>query len=90
MSKPALNPPYRAEHLGSLKRPTALLQARASFHKGDLSPEELKKTEDVAITDIIEMQRRVGVKAITDGEFRRYYSYFSRFIFFSLIISTFG
>jgi methionine synthase II (cobalamin-independent) len=69
-AKPTLNPPFRAEHIGSLKRPASLLEKRAAFNKGAASPQELAKAEDAAIKDIVDLQRRVGIKAVTDGEFR--------------------
>ncbi len=66
-----LNPPFRADHIGSLKRPAKLLQKRKELDDGKTTPEELKVVEDEAIRTIIEMQREVGIKSITDGEFRR-------------------
>ncbi|KAL5534368.1 hypothetical protein ACEPAG_830 [Sanghuangporus baumii] len=72
MPTPVLFPPYRAEHLGSLKRPAELLQKRTAFEKGECTKEDLKPIEDKAIKAIVEMQREVGIKAITDGEFRRH------------------
>ncbi|EIM83799.1 UROD/MetE-like protein [Stereum hirsutum FP-91666 SS1] len=69
---PLLNPPFRADHIGSLKRPAALLQKRAEFDAQKISQEELTKTEDEAINDIVKMQNEVGIKAVTDGEFRRH------------------
>ncbi|KAI0699462.1 UROD/MetE-like protein [Cytidiella melzeri] len=67
-----LHPPFRAEHLGSLKRPAKLLEKRDAFDKKEISAEELKNTEDEAIKAIVQMQREVGIKSITDGEFRRH------------------
>lgn len=72
MSSPVLFPPYRAEHLGSLKRPVELLKKREQFDKGECTKEDLRPLEDKAIKAIVEMQREVGIKAITDGEFRRH------------------
>ena len=72
MTSPVLFPPYRAEHLGSLKRPNDLLQKRDAFDNRKCSRDELSLLEDKAITDIVQMQRDAGIKAITDGEFRRY------------------
>ncbi|OCB90119.1 UROD/MetE-like protein [Sanghuangporus baumii] len=66
MPTPVLFPPYRAEHLGSLKRPAQLLQKRAAFEKGGCTNEDLKPIEDKAINAIVDMQREVGMKAITD------------------------
>jgi len=71
MSVHVLSPPYRAEQIGSLKRPTALLEKRAKFDNKEISQEELTAAEDEAITEIIKMQRQAGIKAMTDGEFRR-------------------
>lgn len=66
-----LFPPHRADQIGSLKRPRDLLDMRAKLEKGEGSVEELHKIEDRAILDIIAMQREIGMKTITDGEFRR-------------------
>lgn len=71
MSAPRLNPPYRAEHIGSLKRPVQLLQKRDEFDKGQITQQELAAVEDKAIQNIVQVQREAGIKAITDGEFRR-------------------
>ena len=64
-------PPFRAEHVGSLLRPKALLDARKKFLKNELPAEELKKIEDDAIRGIVKRQEEVGLKVVTDGEFRR-------------------
>ena len=65
-------PPFRAEHVGSLLRPEALLQKRKALDAGKASKEELKKEEDQAIDDIISLQLKHGYHAITDGEYRRH------------------
>jgi len=67
-----LDPPFRADHIGSLKRPENLLAMRVKFDEGKATPEELRAVEDEAIKGIVEMQREAGIKAITDGEFRRH------------------
>ncbi|BGP57470.1 hypothetical protein JCM8202v2_005114 [Rhodotorula sphaerocarpa] len=66
------NPPFRSEHIGSLKRPLELLAKRAEFDEGKCTREELKKVEDESIRKEVERQRSVGIKSITDGEFRRH------------------
>ncbi|POY76331.1 hypothetical protein BMF94_0527 [Rhodotorula taiwanensis] len=66
------NPPFRSEHIGSLKRPTELLAKRAEFDEGKCTREELRKVEDEAIRKEVERQQQVGIKSITDGEFRRH------------------
>lgn len=63
--------PLRADYVGSFLRPEYLLQARNRFDEGLLSYQELKKYEDAAITDLIYKQKAIGLKVITDGEFRR-------------------
>lgn len=62
---------FRADQVGSLLRPAPLLDARAAFADGRLGPEELRKVEDRAILDALELQRQVGLDVVTDGEYRR-------------------
>ena len=64
-------PPFRAEHVGSLLRPRALLQARGDAASGAISPDDLRAIEDAAIRDAIAMQEDIGLRSVTDGEFRR-------------------
>ena len=64
-------PPFRADHVGSLLRPPALLRAREDAAAGRITAEELRAVEDDAIRDAVRMQEEVGLRAVTDGEFRR-------------------
>jgi 5-methyltetrahydropteroyltriglutamate--homocysteine methyltransferase len=64
-------PPFRADHVGSLLRPPALLDARARFAAGELDAAGLRGVEDEAIADAVRLQRDVGLRTATDGEFRR-------------------
>jgi len=64
-------PPFRADHVGSLLRPPELLRARADHGAGTLSAEQLRDIEDEAVRDVVRMQRDVGLRSATDGEFRR-------------------
>ncbi|MGH7091135.1 MAG: hypothetical protein ACREFQ_19730 [Stellaceae bacterium] len=64
-------PPYRAEHIGSLPRPLELLDARERFAAGTISWEERCRVEDRAIADVVAFQERVGIGAVTDGEYRK-------------------
>src|SRR5689334_2197140 len=66
-----LNPPFRADHVGSLLRPRPLLDARSQYRNGDIPKEALREIEDKYIREVIEKQEGVGLKSITDGEFRR-------------------
>jgi 5-methyltetrahydropteroyltriglutamate--homocysteine methyltransferase len=51
------SPPFRAEHIGSFLRPAALL-------KGE-------QGADQAIAEVIRWQESLGLRVVTDGEFRR-------------------
>lgn len=64
------NPPFRAEHIGSLLRPDYLLEARKKFDKKEITQEQLRELEDRAIIDALHMQREAGIKSFTDGEYR--------------------
>jgi 5-methyltetrahydropteroyltriglutamate--homocysteine methyltransferase len=64
-------PPFRADHVGSLLRPPALLRARDEFEAGRITADELRGIEDEAIRAVVKMQRDVGLQSATDGEFRR-------------------
>lgn len=68
-------PPFRAEHIGSFARPDILLHKRTEFDQQKCSREELIQCEDAATAGIIEVQKEVGLKTITDGEFRRYVAF---------------
>jgi 5-methyltetrahydropteroyltriglutamate--homocysteine methyltransferase len=62
---------YRADQVGSLLRPPALLAARKQAARGALSKEALREQEDAAILQALERQRQAGLEIFTDGEFRR-------------------
>ena len=64
---------FRADQVGSFLRPKFLLDARAQAAKGQITPEQLRAVEDKAIADVVKFQEEVGLKSITDGEFRREY-----------------
>ncbi|MCY3030483.1 MULTISPECIES: 5-methyltetrahydropteroyltriglutamate--homocysteine S-methyltransferase [Aerococcus] len=63
--------PFRYDHVGSFLRPQELIDARAKFENGEIEYSELKTIEDQAIIDLIKKEEAVGLKTITDGEFRR-------------------
>ncbi len=65
--------PARFDHVGSFLRPEYLLTAREARARGELSAAQLREIEDRAITEIVHFQQEVGLKSITDGEFRRTY-----------------
>jgi 5-methyltetrahydropteroyltriglutamate--homocysteine methyltransferase len=64
-------PPFRADHVGSLLRPPELLRAREDHAAGRIDNDELRAAEDAAIRDVVELQCDVGLRTVTDGEFRR-------------------
>jgi 5-methyltetrahydropteroyltriglutamate--homocysteine methyltransferase len=64
-------PPFRAEHIGSLLRPPALLAARQAMEGGRLSVDALRIEEDAHIRDAVRLQEEIGLQVITDGEYRR-------------------
>lgn len=68
-----LNPPFRADHVGSLLRPKPLLEARERFGHGEITREALREVENVHIREAIKKQESIGLQSITDGEFRRTY-----------------
>src|SRR5215831_9133310 len=66
-------PPFRADHVGSFLRPKRLLDARERKARGEITAEQLREVEDEAIAEIVSFQEDVGLRSVTDGEFRRTY-----------------
>src|SRR6201997_1097816 len=64
-------PPFRADHVGSMLRPAALLTARDDFTAGKISAAGLAAGEDAAIRDVVKLQGDAGLQSATDGEVRR-------------------
>lgn len=67
----ANNLPFRADHVGSLLRSAPLKEARAKREAGAITADQLKAVEDVEIRKVMARQEEIGLKAITDGEYRR-------------------
>ncbi len=65
--------PARYDHVGSFLRPQYLLEAREKKARGEITPAQLREVEDKAIAEIVKFQESIGLKSITDGEFRRTY-----------------
>ena len=57
----------RADHVGSLLRPSELMAAREEH----ASPERLRELEDKHILRVLEKQKDLGLDILTDGELRR-------------------
>src|ERR1700677_1614335 len=68
---PTLVPPFKADVVGSLLRPKALLDARASHMAGTLSREALWDLERQSIARAVELQKSAGLNVCTDGEYHR-------------------
>jgi len=65
--------PSRADHVGSFLRPLSVLEARQHKTADNISHEALREVEDAAIAELVTWQQDLGLKAITDGEFRRFF-----------------
>ena len=63
--------PFRLDHVGSFLRPERLKEARAKFNDGEINAEELERVENEEIIALIEKEKELGLKSVTDGEFRR-------------------
>ena len=70
------NSPFRADFVGSFLRPAELANARNLHRKGIIDDLQLKQVEDKCISELIAKQKAHGLKAITDGEFRRSWWHF--------------
>ncbi|MCB0634576.1 MAG: 5-methyltetrahydropteroyltriglutamate--homocysteine S-methyltransferase [Saprospiraceae bacterium] len=68
-----MNPPFRADHVGSLLRTPEVKTNRLRWKKGEIPTEELRAIEDAAIAATVKKLESTGMRAITDGEFRRDY-----------------
>lgn len=72
-------PPFRGDHVGSLLRPQKLKDARlrllgpdtADTNIGPHGNAELAAIEDECIREVVRLQEQAGLRAATDGEFRR-------------------
>jgi len=66
-----VTPPFRADQVGSLLRPPELREARARFKAGTLGAAQVKDVENRAIRAAVARQESLGLRAVTDGEYRR-------------------
>ena len=67
----AIDPPFRAEQVGSLLRPASVHRARAQRGSGAITAAQLREVEDVAIAEAVAHVEALGMRSVTDGEFRR-------------------
>lgn len=86
---PNKKPTFRADHVGSLLRPQAVKDARkACLEDRSVNADVLSSVEDKAICQAVIMQQSAGLKAVTDGEYRRsfwHYDFMSHLTGFELI-----
>ncbi|AWH93519.1 5-methyltetrahydropteroyltriglutamate--homocysteine S-methyltransferase [Dietzia lutea] len=75
----SIAPPFRADVVGSFLRPEALQRARAAHEAGELDDAGLREVEDQQIRELVARQQENGLKAVTDGEFRRSWWHFDYF-----------
>ena len=73
---PRTKPPFRADMVGSLLRPSAIKSARAAHGEQRLDDAGLREVEDREIRAIVRKQEEIGLQAVTDGEFRRSWWHF--------------
>jgi 5-methyltetrahydropteroyltriglutamate--homocysteine methyltransferase len=67
-----VKPPFRADHVGSLIRPDALIKAREAAEKGEIPPAELIRIQHDAIRGVVRLQEDIGLRLVTDGEYNRF------------------
>jgi methionine synthase II (cobalamin-independent) len=64
-------PPFRADHVGSLIRPAALIDARQREERAEIAPAELARIQHEAVREVVRLQEEIGFKLATDGEYNR-------------------
>ena len=72
-------PPFRADHVGSLLRPPTLRQAFRDHLANRIDDAHFAQIQDQCIREVVGLQEKIGLKVVTDGEFRRG-SYWARFV----------
>ncbi|MHA8110369.1 5-methyltetrahydropteroyltriglutamate--homocysteine S-methyltransferase [Lactobacillaceae bacterium Melli_B4] len=65
--------------VGSFLRPKALKNARKDFANHEIDAIELNHVENDEITKLVQKEKEVGLKIVTDGEFRRSYWHLDTF-----------
>ncbi|MGJ9459708.1 5-methyltetrahydropteroyltriglutamate--homocysteine S-methyltransferase [Oceanobacillus sp. CF4.6] len=89
--------PLKADHVGSFLRTEPIKLAKEAYKNGEIDKAALKEVEDKEIEKLVQKQIDAGLKAITDGEFRRivwHHDFFSGFEGIELVknerTATFG
>src|SRR5699024_11796695 len=63
--------PFRNDIVGSFLRPQSIKNAREAVQEGTMTITDLRNIENEAIQKLVDKQVSVGLKSVTDGEFRR-------------------
>ncbi|WP_449603641.1 5-methyltetrahydropteroyltriglutamate--homocysteine S-methyltransferase [Paenibacillus sp. Marseille-Q9583] len=64
-------PPFRYDIVGSFLRTDEIKAARLQYDNGEITGSQLHEIENIEIAKLLELQKEVGLLAVTDGEFRR-------------------
>lgn len=64
-------PPYTYDIVGSFLRPERLKNARAEYAAEKIDQAQLTAVEDECIAELVQKEKAAGLRAVTDGEFRR-------------------
>jgi 5-methyltetrahydropteroyltriglutamate--homocysteine methyltransferase len=73
---PEAMPPFRADHVGSFLRSRKLTDARAKRERGEIDARQFRELEDEEVRLLIKKQEDVGLRPVTDGEYRRSWWHF--------------
>jgi len=71
MGKGKETPPFRYDIVGSFLRTDEIKKAHIQFRKGEIDLKRLTDIENMEIKKLVRKERKMGLKAVTDGEFRR-------------------
>jgi 5-methyltetrahydropteroyltriglutamate--homocysteine methyltransferase len=71
VSLPRIAPPFRADQVGSLLKPKALIEAYKARDKQEIAAEKFHEIEHTAIREVVRLQEELGFKSVTDGEYSR-------------------
>lgn len=66
-----MSAPYKYDIVGSFLRDKEIKQARKDFSLGKINQSQLEEIENKSIENLVNEEKAVGLKAVTDGEFRR-------------------
>lgn len=64
-------PPFRYDIVGSFLRSDEIKAARSRYEQGDITALQLHEIENKEIAELLKHEKALGLKAVTDGEFRR-------------------